>query len=123
KLREEAKSHSIALIQTPGGFAFAPLKEGGEVISPDEFMRLDQESQKKIESEVGELQEALQRIMEQLPNLHREMQKRLKALNERVVEFAVAPLLEELRQRYGDLESISQYLLAVQKDIVQNYEA
>nr|MBP8949593.1 AAA family ATPase [Promineifilum sp.] len=26
KLREEAKSHSIALIQTPGGFAFAPLK-------------------------------------------------------------------------------------------------
>ncbi len=123
KLREDAQSRSIALIQTPGGFAFAPLKEGGEVISPDEFMRLDQESQKKIESEVGELQEALQRIMEQLPNLHREMQKRLKALNERVVEFAVAPLLEELRQRYGDLESISQYLLAVQKDIVQNYEA
>lgn len=123
KLREDAQSRSIALIQTPGGFAFAPLKEGGEVISPDEFMRLDQESQKKIESEVGELQEALQRIMEQLPNLHREMQKRLKALNERVVEFAVAPLLEELRQKYGDLESISQYLLAVQKDIVQNYEA
>lgn len=122
KLREDAQSRSIALIQTPGGFAFAPLKEGGEVISPDEFMRLEQEAQKKIESEVGELQEALQRIMQQIPTLHREMQKRLRALNERVVEFAIAPLMEELRQKYNDLESIGQYLLAVQKDIIQNYE-
>lgn len=122
KLREEAQGHSIALIQTPNGFAFAPLKEGGEVITPDEFMRLDQESQKKIESEVSELQESLQRIMQQIPNLHREMQGRLKALNERVVEFTIAPLLDELRQQYKDLESISTYLDAVQKDIIQNFE-
>lgn len=123
KLREEAKSHQIALIQTPGGFAFAPLKEDGEVISPDEFMRLDQEAQKQIETQVGELQESLQRIMQQIPNLHREMQKRLRELNQRVVEFTIVPLLDELRQKYADLESISQHLAAVQSDIVENYEA
>ncbi|CUS02324.2 Peptidase S16 lon domain protein [Candidatus Promineifilum breve] len=122
-LRAEAQTHSIALIQTPGGFAFAPLKEDGEVISPDEFMRLDQEAQKKIEAEVGELQESLQRIMQQIPNLHRDMQKRLRELNERVVEFTIAPLLEELRQKYTDLPGISQHLDDVQKDIVENYEA
>ena len=122
-LRAEAQTHSIALIQTPGGFAFAPLKEDGEVISPDEFMRLDQEAQKKIEAEVGELQESLQRIMQQIPNLHRDMQKRLRELNERVVEFTIAPLLEELRQKYTDLPGITQHLDDVQKDIVENYEA
>jgi lon-related putative ATP-dependent protease len=122
-LRAEAQTHSIALIQTPGGFAFAPLKEDGEVISPDEFMRLDQEAQKKIETEVGELQESLQRIMQQIPNLHREMQKRLRELNQRVVEFTIVPLLDELRQKFADLESITQHLAAVQKDIVENYEA
>ncbi len=123
KLREEAQTHSIALIQTPGGFAFAPLKEGGEVISPDEFMRLDQEEQKKIEGEVSELQEALQRIMQQLPTLHREMQNRLKELNERVVEFTITPLMDELRGKYSDLETIARHLEAVQKDIVKNFEA
>lgn len=123
KLKEEAQSLSIALIQTPGGFAFAPLKEGGEVISPDEFMRLDQEAQKKIESEVGELQEALQRIMQQMPNLHREMQSRLRDLNERVVEFTILPLLDELRETYSALPDITNHLNDVQKDIVQNYEA
>jgi lon-related putative ATP-dependent protease len=123
KLREEAQTHSIALIQTPGGFAFAPLKEGGEVITPDEFMRLDQEEQKKIEGEVGELQEALQRIMQQLPILHREMQSRLKELNERVVGFTITPLMDELRGKYNDLETIARHLEAVQKDIVKNFEA
>lgn len=123
KLKEEAQGHNIALIQTPGGFAFAPLKEGGEVISPDEFMRLEPENQKKIETEVGELQESLQRMMQQLPNLHREMQNRLKELNERVVGFTVSPLLDELRQLYGEFERIISYLDEVQKDVVQNFES
>lgn len=123
KLREEAKAHSIALIQTPGGFAFAPLKEGGEVITPDEFMRLDQEAQQKIEAEVGQLQEALQRAMEQMPNLHREMQKRFRELNERVVEFTIHPILNELRIKYGELEPIAKHLDSVQKDVIQNFDA
>ncbi|RIK20929.1 MAG: ATP-dependent protease [Anaerolineae bacterium] len=122
KLREDAQTRGIALMQTPGGFAFAPLKEGGEVITPDEFMRLDQEAQKKIENEVGELQEALQRIMQQIPNLHREMQSKLKELNERVVEFTITPLMDELRQKYIDLESIIGYLDAVRKDVIKNFE-
>ncbi len=123
KLREEARQHDIALIQTPGGFAFAPLKEGGEVVTPDEFMQLDAEAQKRIETQVGELQEALQRIMQQVPKLQREMQSRLRELNERVVSFSITPLLDELRQKYGELEGVRSHLDAVQKDLIQNYEA
>jgi len=123
KLREEAKSHSIALIQTPGGFAFAPLKEDGEIIGPDEFMQLDAEAQKGIETQVGALQEALQRIMEQMPKLQREMQARLRELNERVVGFSITPLLDELRQKYADLAAVREHLDAVQADITQNFEA
>lgn len=123
KLREEARGHGIALIQTPGGFAFAPLKEGGEVITPDEFMQLDVEAQKRIETDVEALQESLQRIMQQVPMLQREMQSRLRELNERVVRFSITPLLDELRQKYGALEAIHAHLEAVQNDIIQNFEA
>lgn len=122
KLREEAKAQNIALIQTPGGFAFAPLKEGGEVISPDEFMRLEQEAQKQIETEVTRLQESLQHIMQQMPQLQREMQNRLRELNERVAGFSITPLLDELRQKYAELEAVSRHLDAVQKDIIDNFE-
>ena len=123
KLREEAKTHGIALIQTPGGFAFAPLKEGGEVITPDEFMQLDAAAQKEIETQVNTLQEALQHLMEQMPKLQRDMQTRLRELNERVVGFSIASLLDELRQKYADLSAIGTHLDAVQADVIQNFEA
>jgi lon-related putative ATP-dependent protease len=123
KLREEAKTHDIALIQTPGGFAFAPLKEGGEVITPDEFMQLDAAAQKEIETQVNALQEALQRLMEQMPKLQREMQARLRELNERVVGFSILPLLDELRQKYADLAAVVAHLDAVQADVIQNFDA
>ena len=123
KLREEAKTHDIALIQTPGGFAFAPLKEGGEVITPDEFMQLDAAAQKEIETQVTTLQEALQRLMEQMPQLQREMQARLRELNERVVGFSISPLLDELRQKYAEVAVVGAHLDAVQADVVSNFEA
>ena len=123
KLREEAKTHDIALIQTPGGFAFAPLKEGGEVITPDEFMQLDAAAQKEIETQVTTLQEALQRLMEQMPQLQREMQARLRELNERVVGFSISPLLDELRQKYAEVAVVGAHLDAVQADVVRNFEA
>jgi lon-related putative ATP-dependent protease len=123
KLREEAKERKIALIQTPGGFAFAPLSEGGEVISPDDFMRLSTDDQKQVENEVLRLQEALQKIMQQMPNLQREMQSRIRQLNQEVAEFAVTPLIAEVRTKYEDLPNILTYLDEVKSDIVENFEA
>ncbi len=122
KLREEAKQQDIALIQTPNGFAFAPLKEGGEVIGPDEFMQLDAEVRQTIEERVTALGEALQHIKEQKPKLQRDMQGRLRELNERVVTFSVTPLLDELRQKYSDLEAVRDHLDAVQRDVVANFD-
>jgi predicted ATP-dependent protease len=123
KLREEAKERNVALIQTPGGFAFAPLKEGGEVISPDDFMRLNLDTQKNIENEVIRLQEALQKIMQQMPNLQREMQSRIKRLNQEVAEFTITPLITEVRTKYEALANILKYLDEVHKDIVENFES
>jgi lon-related putative ATP-dependent protease len=123
KLREEAKGRNIALIQTPSGFAFAPLNEGGEVISPDDFMRLPAEDQKQIEDEVQGLQEALQKIMQQMPNLQRDMQGRIRQLNQEVAEFAVVPLIDEVRAKYEDLPHILTYLDEVREDIIENFEA
>jgi lon-related putative ATP-dependent protease len=123
KLRDEAKTRNVALIQTPGGFAFAPLNEGGEVISPDDFMRLDTESQKTIENEVIRLQEALQKIMQQMPTLQREMQNRIKKLNQEVAEFTLTPLINEVRTKYLELDNIIAHLEDVSRDIVENFEA
>ena len=70
ELSEAALTKHIALIRTPSGFAFAPLKEG-EVLKPEEFVKLPQQEQQIIENEVKNLQQTLQRIMEQVPQWQR----------------------------------------------------
>ena len=122
KLEEEAKAQHITLIRTPMGPAFAPLRDG-EVISPDEYMRLNPEDQKRIEDQVQELQDKLRRILHQVPQWKREGQEELDKLNKEVAEFAVKPLLAELRQKYEDVPAVETYLNAVQQDLVHNVPA
>lgn len=120
-LKEQSQARDIAFIRTPAGFAFAPLRNR-EVISPDDFMKLPPEAQKEIETQIQELQELLQRIMRQLPHWQRELQGRVKELNDAVAGFTVTPLFDELRQRYEGLEEVLAYLAAVQEDVIKHVE-
>ncbi len=118
-LKTEAEAKGIALIRTPTGFAFAPLK-AQEVITPDDFLRLTAAEQKEIEQHVEELQEILLRVMHQLPQWQRELKQRLHELNDDVARFTIRPLLDELHSAYEEHEGVRSYLTAVQDDVVKN---
>lgn len=120
-LRSEALERGIALVQTPNGLAFAPMQEG-EVIQPQEFLKLPEEEQKQVQSQVEALQEQLQRIMRQVPLWQRETREKMKELQQEVAAFAVRPLLDDLRSRFGELPEVSEYLEAVEKDIIDNVD-
>jgi lon-related putative ATP-dependent protease len=121
ELEQEAREHDIALIRTPGGFAFAPIRKG-EVIKPDEFMRLKQEEQEKIEAEMVRLKDSLQSIMAQIPKWQRESIEKLKELNRDVAGFALKPLIGELRTKYADLPEVLGHIDAIENDIIGNFE-
>lgn len=119
ELRKDAEESNIALIRTPSGLAFAPLKEK-EVIKPDEFMELSPERREEIESQIENLQTRLQKIIRQVPQWVREGRSRVKELNEEVATFSVTPLFEELREKYSELPAVLEYLDAVQQDVVEH---
>jgi lon-related putative ATP-dependent protease len=118
-LKSQAAEQGIALIRTPTGFAFAPIKDEN-VISPEEFLQLSAEKQREIESHVQDMQEKLLVIMRQLPQWQRELQQRLKALNDEVAGVTIRPLFDELHEKYKKLEDVRRYLNTVQKDVIQN---
>ncbi len=118
-LKEEADRRGIALLQTPGGFAFAPTKNSN-VITPEEFLRLSTNEQQALEDDIKKLQESLQQIMQQVPQWHRETQQHLKELDQEIAAFAVKPVIDEIRPPYADLPDVLAYLDAVAADIIQN---
>lgn len=120
-LEQNAREHDIALIRTPGGFAFAPIRKG-EVIKPDEFMSLKEDEREKIEAEMIRLKDILQSIMAQIPKWQRESTEKLKELNRDVAGFALKPLIGELRTKYADLPELIRHIDAIENDIIGNFE-
>ncbi|HSJ53831.1 MAG TPA: AAA family ATPase [Anaerolineae bacterium] len=119
QLQERAQERGVALLRTPGGLAFAPMRDG-EVLPAEEIQKLSEEERKRLETEVEELQEELQKIVRQVPGWQRSIQERLKDLNREIAQIAVGGLIDDLRQKYSDNDKIVRHLDAVQKDVVQN---
>jgi lon-related putative ATP-dependent protease len=119
ELREKAEARNMAMLRTPAGLVFAPTREG-EVISPEEFQELSEEEKEKLKAETPELQDELQKILQQVPGWQREVRERIDSLNREIANFAVGTLIDELREKYTDLPEVVEHLNDVQDDIVRN---
>jgi predicted ATP-dependent protease len=121
RIQETAQQQGLTVVRTPTGFVIAPMRDG-QVLSPEQVQQLTEEERKKLEQAVEGLQEELQKILRQLPTWQREVQEKLKGLNQQVAEFAAGSLVHELSERYAAYPKVVEYLQAVQKDVVENAE-
>jgi len=121
EIQKQAQERGIALIRTPVGLAFAPLREG-EVISPDEFQKLPEEERKRVEADISKLQEQLQTTIYQVRQWEREAREKVRELDRQVAMFAVGHLIDELREKYAELPDVVDYLNAVQQDVIENVD-
>ena len=118
-VQEKARERGIAVLRTPMGLALAPVR-GGEVIEPDEFHKLPEEEQRRIQKEIAALQEELQAVLRAMPQLEREHRDQVREMNREVALFGVGHLVEEVEKRYVDLPAVVAHLRAVQADVVEN---
>jgi lon-related putative ATP-dependent protease len=118
-LRSKAGENEMAPLRTPAGLMFAPVKDG-EVVSPDELKKLSEQEQKELERKAGELQKEAQRLFQKMPRLQREIKDKQKEFNREVIQYTISPLLQDLREKFAGNDSVSNYLKAVEKDIIEN---
>jgi lon-related putative ATP-dependent protease len=118
---ERAKQQGIALVRTPAGFGFAP-RAGDSVMNPDEFRRLPEAEQQRLEHAISTLQEELESAIHDVPKWRREAQRKLRELNRQVTRAVVNGLIEEMRAEYGELPSVLEYLTGMQEDVLDHVE-
>ncbi|MEJ2339512.1 MAG: ATP-binding protein, partial [Gemmatimonadales bacterium] len=118
-LSDKAKEEGIALMRTPVGFAFAPVRDG-EVLTPEDLDKLPDEEAESIKARIGELEGELQEVLRKMPRRQREVRDQVRALNREVAEYAVRDLLDELRTRYEAFPEVLQHLDHVQAHMVEN---
>jgi lon-related putative ATP-dependent protease len=120
-LEEEAEANSIAVVRTPQGVALAPVKDG-QVIPPEEFEALPDETKARIHAAMEALQKKLRDATAELPKVQRRARAELEQLNQGVSAFAIGPLIDDIRARYVDLPEVQGYLDEVRQDLIEHVE-
>ena len=118
---ERAKKQGIALVRTPAGFGFAP-RHGDSVMNPDEYRKLPEAEQSRIETAISTLQEELEAAIHDLPKWRREASRKLRELNRQVTRAVVNGLIEEVRTEFQSLPRVLEYLAGMQEDVLDHVE-
>lgn len=119
ELQERAKSKGFAMLQTPAGVVFAPVKND-EVISRDAYQQLPEEERQGLEKDIEELQQELRAILHRLPRRERELRSKVRELNREITEFSLGHLIDELREKYADFSPVLSYLDDVGRDLIHH---
>lgn len=120
ELRREAARQHIALIETPTGFAFAPIDPKDEVFSPDRFRQLPEGEQQEIQENIAHLHQQLTKLLRQFPAWRREAKHKLKALNREIAGFAIGHPMEELRADYAAVEPVAAHLDLMRRELIDH---
>ena len=121
-VEQEAAARGIALLRTPIGFAFGPLRDG-KVVPPEVFQTFPETEQKAIQVAIEELQEKLKTELERVPLWLKGARDQLRRLNSETAEYAVGHLIDALREAYAGLDEVLAHLDEVRKDVIENVEA
>ncbi len=123
-LGDESVQQGVALLKTPHGFAFVPLKEDHEAtLSQDEFEKLPTERQAELAAQIKALHERMHKLMADFPRWRRELQARLRHAGSEALQVTVTHLIDDLRPGYADLPEVGAFLDAVLADIVESGES
>ena len=118
-LGDESMAQGVALLRTPAGFSFAPVKEG-EVMGSEEFAKLPEAEQERVKSAIEALQVRLERLIRDTMRWRKERLERIRELNREMTLFAVGHLVDELKQRYAEWPRVVEYLDTVRHDVIEN---
>lgn len=123
-LGDEAQKLGIALLRTPHGFAFLPMKDAESTLSQDEFEKLPEARQKELGDNIKLLHERMHRLMGgDFPRWRRELQNRIRDAGRDALGVTVRHMIEELKPAYADLPEVSAHLDAVLQDIIASGES
>ncbi len=120
-LQKKAGALGFQVQMTPFGIVLIPIWEG-KPLSPQDFARLSPDVRANLEHQRQLLEEDVQRTLQTFRKIDRETQEKIQELEKETARNAIAPLVEELRERYRDVEEIPEYLDAVQEDMLRNFQ-
>ncbi|MFO1322092.1 MAG: ATP-binding protein [Burkholderiales bacterium] len=121
ELGGESAKDDIALIHTPAGFSFAPMRDN-QVISPEDFQALPEERRHAIQERMESLHEKLQVAVREAQSLQKAKRNAIKELTREMTLTVVGALTIEVKARFPAEAGVQSFLDAVQADVLETID-
>lgn len=117
---EVAQEKGFLVQPGPQGLLTIPLQESGEPYKQEEFVNLPTDVQMQYQKRKDELLVELRNTFRQMRDLDKKGGEAIGELNRDVVLNAIGHRIAALKDKYDDVDEISEYIDAVQHDIVEH---
>ncbi|MDN5317406.1 MAG: hypothetical protein PWR08_1531, partial [Thermoanaerobacterium sp.] len=121
ELNELAKNFGFVLKETKTGIVSIPVIDGKQ-ISNEEYEQLEEDKRKEIEAKAANFEEKALQIWKDIQNIDKEARDAIHELDSNVGLLAVGHIIDDLREKYSNYNSVMKYLDSVQKDILENLD-
>lgn len=119
EITELAKEQGFGMKNANTGIYFMPIIDG-KVVSEEEFEKLDTKEKEKINEKSYKLQEDTAKIIKCIKELEKNLKKDIEDLEYRLGLFTVGKYMNNLQEKYIDNKKISEYLINLKEDIIDN---
>ena len=117
-LGASAAAQGVALLRTPQGFAFAPMREGAPLPAED-LEKLEPAERERLARVIDDSSQRLQHLLHELPRLRRDMQQRVREATRDAMGLAAGHLVDEVKSGFAPEPTVAAFLDEVRRDIVE----
>jgi lon-related putative ATP-dependent protease len=122
ELNKKAQDAGFVLQRSQIGMVIVPVING-QLINEQQFSILPQSVKDEIQEKRKSLQDEMRTSFRQFRDIDREAEAAVEKFNKEVADFAMDPLMDSLKDKFGKIKECRGYLDAVRKDILDNLSA
>ncbi|MFC1717125.1 Lon protease family protein [Candidatus Poribacteria bacterium] len=119
KLDEEAAEVGLALRTASTGLLILPAFEG-QPLTQEQIAQMNPERRKELEEKAADFQERISTTHRKVRDLEKDTKAQVEKLEQDTVIFAVGYFIDDLKEKYHEFPHVVNYLVDVQRDVVDN---
>ncbi len=119
ELNQKAQEAGFVLQRSQIGMVIVPVING-QIIKEEQFSILPQSVRDEIQDRRKKLQDELRTAFREFRDIDRGAESEVEKFNKEVANYALDPLLDSLKDDYGEITECDAYLDSVKKDILAN---
>jgi len=120
-VEKQARKQGFLIKPAPARITTVPMKADGEAMTDKEFQSLTKEQREEIIRKQESLLELIKSALRQDRDLEREVNSKVRDLEEQIALFAITTLIDELREKYAKIDDVLKYLDSVRNDVLENF--